>query len=161
MMEDSHFNSSYFWSTIPAVPGQVRLSVISLFSCLRCVQYLHEAAAHLNKVFSLLADRERHVPEQGEGATREERFLSAPLCIPLPNGTSYHPHLWGKDRWRRAVKWATPPPSSQQPEHVASSLYRHHDSRWVSPWAPPSHPDPRTSQVKALCTYQYIFTDWP
>ncbi|XP_075897364.1 zinc finger protein 384b isoform X3 [Nelusetta ayraudi] len=23
MMEDSHFNSSYFWSTIPAVPGQI------------------------------------------------------------------------------------------------------------------------------------------
>lgn len=32
MMEDSHFNSSYFWSTLPAVPGQVRLSIISLFS---------------------------------------------------------------------------------------------------------------------------------
>lgn len=25
MMEDSHFNSSYFWSPIPTVPGQVSL----------------------------------------------------------------------------------------------------------------------------------------
>lgn len=26
MMEDSHFNSSYFWSPIPTVPGQVSLN---------------------------------------------------------------------------------------------------------------------------------------
>lgn len=67
------------------------------------VQYLREAAAHLNEVSFLLPDRERHVPEQGERATREERFLSSPLCIALPDSTSYHPHLWGKDRWRRAI----------------------------------------------------------
>lgn len=27
MMEESHFNSSYFWSPIPTVPGQVGLNV--------------------------------------------------------------------------------------------------------------------------------------
>lgn len=30
MMEDSHFNSSYFWSPIPTVPGQVSLNKESL-----------------------------------------------------------------------------------------------------------------------------------
>lgn len=94
----------------------------------------------VNQVSFPLADRERHVPEQGERAAREERLLSSLVCVALPNGTSHHPHLWGKDRWRRAVWWATPPPTSQQPEHVASSLHRHHDCRWVGPWGPPLPP---------------------
>lgn len=31
MMEDSHFNSSYFWSPVPAVQGQVGLYKLSSF----------------------------------------------------------------------------------------------------------------------------------
>lgn len=29
-MEDAHFNSSYFWSPVPAVPGQVGLDYLTL-----------------------------------------------------------------------------------------------------------------------------------
>lgn len=32
MMEDSHFNSSYFWSPVPTVPGQVKLQEFTLMS---------------------------------------------------------------------------------------------------------------------------------
>lgn len=110
-MEESHFNSSYFWSPISTVPGQVGLNNASAFMWRKIYIILEEHLWLSKPTPSPMADRECHVPEQDERAARQECFLPDFLSIPLPDSCSHHPYIWDKDGWKR-TGWnrsASPP----------------------------------------------------
>lgn len=94
MMEESHFNSSYFWSPIPTVPGQVSVNVGIFF-------VFWKNMCCKENLLSPIPDRECHVPEQDERAAGQECFLPRVLSVTLPNSCSHHPHIGDKDGWRR------------------------------------------------------------
>ncbi|XP_058504261.1 zinc finger protein 384b isoform X7 [Solea solea] len=79
MMEDSHFNSSYFWSPVPTVPGQHQLtSAQRTFSGTHWNPQQIENAMFLNKM------KEQQEKNASFSSSSASHYQTALLTIPTP-----------------------------------------------------------------------------
>ncbi|GLD59433.1 zinc finger protein 384a isoform X4 [Lates japonicus] len=133
-MDDSHFNSSYFWSPVPTVQGQI------------------ENAMFLNKA------KEQLGPEKANAPSFPHSSRVFHLLPPLPHGCARHPRLSGWRGWDKKDDIAVPPAVRRPtPSKRGRKSKQHHT---VDPYDLSNDEDDHTSKDGPK-SYRHVTTPSP